>query len=140
MNGTVTHTYVRVMYAVPYSFDYVHIFLTAPSIVPNVSITETVESGKTTSVNVTWTTPKSDVNITEYQVQYRKNGTDLWNNATVVSGSPPPTFVVLTGLDPGTEYAIRVRAVSAVGVVGFWHYGTVRTMDGKFYAVSAVVM
>ena len=92
--------------------------LTAPSRVSGVSVTKTVESGSL-SLRVTWTTPQTDVNISRYEVQYRRSGTTSWSSATPLSGSPPATSTVLTGLDAGTEYNIRVRAVSAAGA-GEW--------------------
>ena len=81
---------------------------------------------------VNWTAPQSVVNVSDYQVQYRRNGTTSWNNAYTVSVSPPATSTILTGLDAGTEYNVRVRAVSAV-VNGTWSIvQTVRTFDGEF--------
>ena len=92
--------------------------LKAPSRVSGVSVTRTVESG-TSALRVTWTTPQTDVNISRYEVQYRRSGTTSWSSATPLSVSPPATSTVLTGLDAGTEYNIRVRAVSAAGA-GEW--------------------
>ena len=75
---------------------------------------------RTSALRVTWTTPQSDRNISRYQVQYRRNGTTSWINAANISGSPPATSTtLLTGLDAGTEYNVRVRAVSGVGA-GMW--------------------
>ena len=71
------------------------------------------------ALRVNWTTPQSDVTITQYKVQYRKNGATPWASEFTVSGSPPVTSAILTGLDNGTEYIVRVRAVSAVGD-GMW--------------------
>ena len=92
--------------------------VTAPSRVTGVSLAKTVENG-TLTLMVNWTTPQSDVNISQYQVQYRRSGTTSWSSATPLSGSPPATSTVLTGLDAGTEYNVRVRAVSAAGA-GEW--------------------
>ena len=84
------------------------------------------------ALTVNWTAPQSVVNISDYQVQYRRNGTTSWNNAYTNSSSPPATSTNLTGLDAGTEYNVRVRAVSAVGN-GMWSIvQTVRTFDGEF--------
>ena len=95
-----------------------NISLTAPSKVTGVSLTKTVESG-TSALRVNWTTPQSDHPISHYQVQYRRNGTISWSSATSNSGSPPATSTILTGLDAGTEYNVRVRAVSELGA-GKW--------------------
>ena len=72
-----------------------------------------------TTLKVTWTIPQSDVAISQYQVQYRGIGTTVWGNETVISGSPPANSTILTGLDAGTVYTVRVRAVSEIGA-GEW--------------------
>ena len=79
-----------------------------------VSLFKAVRQERPTLI-VTWTTPQSDVTITRYQVQYRRNGTTSWGSEAAVSGSPPATSAILTGLDAGTEYNVRVRAVSSAG-------------------------
>ena len=66
-----------------------------------------------------WTPPQSDLAITQSQVEYRRSGSTSWNNATALSGSPQATSTILIGLEAGTEYIIRVRAVSEIGV-GEW--------------------
>ena len=71
-------------------------------------------SGKETLI-VAWPFPQSDVAISQYQVQYRRSGTTSWNNASALSGSPPANSTTLTRLDSGTEYTVRVRAVSEIG-------------------------
>ena len=84
------------------------------------------------ALSVNWTTPQSDVNISQYQVQYRRSGTTSWSSANPLSGSPPATSISLTGLDAGTEYNIRVRAVSELGA-GMWSVEqTERTFDSEF--------
>ena len=111
-----------------------NISLTAPSRVSGVSVTRTMESG-TSALRVTWTTPQSDVNILEYQVQYRRSGTTSWSSATPLSGSPPATSTILTELDAGTEYKIRVRAVSELGD-GEWSVEqTERTFDSELLCI-----
>ena len=92
-------------------------------------------------LRVTWTTPHSDVSISQYQVQHRRNGATSWGSQFTVSGSPPATSAILATLDAGTEYNIRVRAVSELGA-GRWSVEqTERTFGSKFvctYVVSAV--
>ena len=87
---------------------------------------------------MTWTTPQSDVAISQYRVQYRRNGTTSWSSEATISGSPPATSAVLTGLDAGTEYNVRVRAVSAAGAGEWSEEQTERTFDSELYASSAV--
>ena len=112
-----------------------NIFLTAPSRVSGVSVTVMVASD-TPALMVTWTTPQSDVAISQYHVQYRRNGTTSWNNVTTISGSPPATSTILTELDAGTEYNVRVRAVSAAGAEGMWSVEqTARTLDSEFLCI-----
>ena len=110
-------------------------FLAAPSRVSGVTLTETVES-QAPALRVTWTTPQSDVAISQYQVEYRRSGTTSWDNATAITVLPPATSTVLTGLDAGTDYTVRVRAVSAVGHGNWSVEQTGRTFCSEFYAPS----
>ena len=89
-------------------------FLAAPYRVSGVTLTKTVES-QAPALRVTWTPPKSDVVISQYQVEYKRSGTASWDNATAIPVLPPATSTILTRLDAGTDYTVRVRAVSAVG-------------------------
>ena len=83
--------------------------------VTNVSVTESVEDGNVT-LTVSWTTPQSELPITKYEVEYRTSDTESWSNHSV---SPPSNSTLLTGLDAGVEYIIRVRALSEIGA-GAW--------------------
>ena len=103
----------------------------APSQVTGVSLSKVVRQGIAT-LRVTWTAPQSDVNISQYIVQHRRNGSTSWGNTQSVPGSLSATSAVLTGLDAGTEYNVRVRAVSSAGY-GEWSVEqTGRTFDSKF--------
>ena len=88
------------------------ICLSVPSRVMNVSVTTSVEDNNLT-LNVFWTTPQSDLPVTEYEV----NVLEVMN--VDVSGSPPANSTILTGLDAGVEYIVRVIAVSEIGA-GSW--------------------
>ena len=100
-----------------------------PCQVIGVSLSKAVRLRKAI-LRVTWTTPHSDVSISQYHVQYRRNGTTSWGSQTTIS--PPATSAILTTLDAGTEYNIRVRAVSELGD-GEWSVEqTERTFDSKF--------
>ena len=77
---------------------------------------------------VNWTTPQSDVTISQYHVQYR-NESPSWTSAFKVSVSPPAVFTILTGLNADTKYSVRVRAVSAVGSGNWSTVQTVRTYN-----------
>ena len=70
------------------------------------------------ALRVTWTTPQSDVAISQYQLQYRRIRTTMWRVVSpVTSGSN--TSTVLEALDAGTAYQVRIRAVSPIGN-GMW--------------------
>ena len=110
-------------------------FLAAPSRVSGVTLIQTVES-QAPALRMTWTPPQSDLTISQYQVQYRRSGTTSWDNATAITVLPPVTSTILTELDAGTEYTVRVRAVSAAGV-GEWSVEqTGRTFCSEFNAPS----
>ena len=65
------------------------------------------------ALSVTWTAPQSDLPISQYQVEYRRIGTN-WRAANPVSPSSA-TSTLLEALDAGTVYEVRIRAVSAIG-------------------------
>ena len=89
-----------------------------PSQVTGLTLSKVVRSGATV-LWVTWTTPQGNVTIYQYRVQYKLSGTTTWRSELIVLGSPPPTSTILTGLNAGIEYNVRVKAVSAVGA-GNW--------------------
>ena len=115
-----------------------NVSVTAPSRVTDVSLTKTVENG-TSALRVSWASPQSNVNISQYQVQYR-SGTNSWNSATTILVSPPATSTILIGLDAGTEYTVRVRAES-YDRAGNWSVEQKeRTFsDGGFYVLSVCI-
>ena len=85
------------------------------------------------ALRVTWTAPQSEMPISQYKVQYRKSRAAVWSSEITISGSPPLTSTILTGLDAGTEYNVRVRAVSAAGA-GMWSVvQTVRAHGSEFF-------
>ena len=85
---------------------------TVPSQVTVVSVSKAIRSGKPT-LSVTWTTPQSDVTISQYQVEYRRSGTN-WRAANLVSPDSA-TSTLLEALDAGSVYEVRIRAVSSIG-------------------------
>ena len=96
---------------------YSYIFLTE-SKVTDVSVTTSVEDGNVT-LTVSWTAPQSELPITEYEVEYRIINTKSWIDSTRLSVSPSTNSTILTGLDAGVEYIVRVRALSEIGA-GAW--------------------
>ena len=118
------------LYFISFSINSLHA-LQAPPQVTGVSLSKAVRMGRAI-LRVTWTTPQSNVTISRYQVQYRRNGTTAWDSESAISSSPPATSTILTGLDAGTEYNVRVRAVSGAGA-GEWSVEqTERTFDSEF--------
>ena len=95
--------------------------LTAPLKVTGLSVTE---SGG--NVNVSWSTPRSDLPITEYEVQQRASDTIQWSSHSV---SPPSTSTILTALNAGAGCILRVRAVSVIGD-GAWSEEIMRCDGG----------
>ena len=115
------------------SILYIHC-LQAPSQVTGVFLSKAVRQGRAI-LRVTWTTPQSNVTISQYLVQYRRNGTTFWSIQVYISGSPPATSAILTRLDAGTEYNVRVRAVSAAGA-GEWSVEqTERTFESELLCI-----
>ena len=90
--------------------------LTAPLKVTGLSVTKSVGGG---NLNGSWSTPQSELPITEYEVEYRTSDAKSWINSTRLSVSPPAISTLLTGLDVGVEYIVRVRASSEIGP-GAW--------------------
>lgn len=105
--------------------------MTAPSEVNGLSVTKSMRNG-TFTLNVSWSTPQSDVTISQYEVQYRGNETTVWDSAVTPSGSPPPNSTLLTELDAGTEYHVRVRAISEIGAGRWSVLQTVKTDDSEY--------
>ena len=95
----------------------------------DVTLTKEMTQGRPT-LRVTWTTPQSNVTISEYHVQFRRTGTEFWGSQVAITGSPPNS-ANLTGLDAGTEYDVRVRAVSAAGKGEWSEVQTERTFTGE---------
>ena len=93
------------------------IFLTAPSRISSISVTKTVENMRP-ALRVNWTTPQSDFTILQYIVQYKIQSSRAWGDAEILV-SPPATSTVLTRLEAGTRYNVRVRAISTIGE-GIW--------------------
>ena len=81
---------------------------------------------------VTWDSSQSEVAISHYQVQYMTSTTS-WMQAPNITGSPPATTTYLEGLEAGTLYSVRVRAVSSIGN-GPWSGTTSRSTYSSEYS------
>ena len=92
-------------------FQFSHL-LQVPPKVTGVSVSKDAINGQPT-LRVTWTALQNVKNLSEYCVEYRRNGEFNWDNR--VSAQPYSTSTLLPALLPGTEYNVRMRAVSAAG-------------------------
>ena len=106
-----------------YFFSLFMCIITVPVQVNSVALLLRVRSGAP-ALRVTWDSPKSDVAITRYEVQYRTGS--QWMSAADVTGSPLPTTTDLEGLQAGTLYSVQVRAVSDIGD-GDWSNAAMQT-------------
>ena len=100
-----------------------------PPKVTGVSVSKAVKEGKPT-LNVTWTALQNVANLSEYQVEYRRNGELNWGNR--VNRRPYTNSALLPALLPGTEYNVRVRAVSAAGEGEWSEVHTETTFSSEF--------
>ena len=104
----------------------------APSQVMGVSLSKEVRQGRPT-LRVSWTAPQSNVTISQYHVQFRRSEVTGWG--TQVTINPPATSTILSALDPGTEYDVRVRAKCSNKTRGEGEWSKVqteRTFNSKF--------
>ena len=103
--------------------------LQVPPKVTGVSVSKDVKEGNPT-LRVTWTALQNVTNLLEYQVEYRRNGEFNWDNR--VSAQPYSTSTLLPALSSGTEYNVRVRAVSAAGEGEWSEVLTETTFSSEF--------
>ena len=87
----------------------------------------TVTGLSTTSLNVSWTAPTSDPEITGYTLQYKKTGDVNWEPQ--LSTTPTATIATITGLKVNTEYQVQVSATNSAGASTFSGSGTNSTKD-----------
>ena len=109
-------------------------FLIAPSVVSGVHLNKIMVNGEP-ALQVSWTTPQSDLTISQYRVQYRRSETSAagWSSESSLSVLlPPVNYTILTKLLTDTEYTVRIRAMSEIGA-GKWSLDyTERTADSEY--------
>ena len=103
--------------------------LQVPPKVTGVSVSKAMKEGNPT-LRLTWTALQNVTNLLEYQVEYRHNGEFNWGNR--VGAQPYSTSTLLPALLPGTEYTVRMRAVSAAGEGEWSELLTETTFDSEF--------
>ena len=114
-------------------------FPLVPSRITNVTVSKDVTQQGELRLKVNWTAPQNDVNISQYQVQYKSNGTALWSNQ--VTRKPSVTTATLgetNALLPGTAYNVRVRAQSDAGD-GEWSEVHTETTYNSEFKINAVI-
>ena len=115
-------------YCVIVYFNSPHLLQVSPK-VTGVSVSKAMKDGKPT-LRVTWTALQNVTNLLKYQVDYRRNEELYWGNR--VSAQPNSTSTLLPDLLPGTEYNVRVRAVSAAGEGEWSDVLTETTFNSEF--------
>ncbi len=94
-------------------------------VVPNLSVTRTRFDGQSApALDVSWGTPDYHRTNLGYGLQYRVK-TKEWNKALGFDSNTHST--TLTGLQPGTEYEVRVNVKYAVDGFSNWSSSSART-------------
>ena len=94
------------------------------------AVTEDVKNRKPT-LRVTWTALQNVASLSYYCVQYRRSG-ESWGDTSTVIVQPNSTTTLLPALLPGTEYNVRVKAVSAAGDGEWSEVHTETTYNSEF--------
>ena len=120
-----------------YFFNFLQV-LDPPAQVTGVSLSKFLRLGRP-GLAVTWTEPKSLVDISRYRIQYKRSGSYFWGSEAATAGSPPAIFTILVSLDVGTNYTVRVCATSVVGDGEWSEEETERTVRCEFYALFCLL-
>ena len=83
------------------------------------------------SLRVQWTSSQSDINASQYEIEFKENGTLFWGHKMRVENFS--TSTPLPELDPGTAYIVRVRAKFATGFGERSEEVTGITFTSEFY-------
>ena len=119
-NCMIVHKYCFIVY-----FNSLH-RLQVPPKVTGVSVSKAVKDGQP-SLRVTWTALQIVANSSKYHVEYGKTREFSWG-AQVITHA---TTILLSKLLPGTEYNVRVKAVSAAGEGEWSEVHTETTFDSE---------
>ena len=85
---------------------------------------------KDSTIRATWQLPQCSGNIREIKVQYRKKGQNKWQ-WELKAATIADTDVIITGLEKGVEYEVRVVVVDTNGKTHEMAE-TKAAIDGKF--------
>ena len=96
----------------------------------------TMTPASTTSIDIAWSAPDSDADITSYEVRHRwlDKGSDDDPEGPWVSTTVTGTSSTATGLTQGTDYEAQVRATSANGTGAWSMRNEARTHDVPYRA------
>lgn len=98
--------------------------------VPSVPQNVEIKSADNKTIVCAWKAPRSDGGspITGYQVEYKPSNRTTWN---ALDAEVPDTETVIQNLKPNEKYAVRVRAVNAVGPSDFAETGKATQVQPK---------
>ena len=102
-----------------------------------VSQSKEVRKGRP-NLRETWTTPHGYATISVCDVQYRKSGVNFLGS--LVTSIPQTTSTHLPALDAGTEYDVRVRAVSAAEAGDWSEVQTERTFSENIISYDLLLL
>ena len=93
-------------------------------------VTNVIMHVKDNTIRVTWQLPQCSGNIREIKVQYRKRGHKKWK-WELKADTIADTEVIITGLEKGVEYEVRVVVVDTNWEIYEMAEKTA-AIDGKF--------
>jgi hypothetical protein len=109
----------------------------APPTGATLSVSRTTQADGTTlmSMNVSWTASTGPI-LGSYQLQISTNGGSAWGPSIALAGNA--TSYAITPATPGTNYQVRVRAVSTTGInISSWDTSSTANSGALLTAVPS---